>query len=95
MSGCRQLMVACLLDTCPSAVFPKHSEVSVSLPPSPIGILDAAACGSCDSQKSSAPATPSAELTGADPPPFKRRRLLNCTDDDDTGEDGLDLLCND
>lgn len=97
MSGCRQLMEACLIATCPPSGFPKRREVSLP-PASPIGVLDAAACGSCDSQRSSAPATPSAEpMTGAEPPPFKRRRVGNCTDDNDTGEDdhGLDLLCND
>ncbi|KAJ1697496.1 hypothetical protein LUZ63_006008 [Rhynchospora breviuscula] len=90
VTGCRQLMEAYLVDTCPSAAFRKRRTEVSHPPPSPIGVLDAAACGSCDSQRSSAPATPSAEPTGAEPPPFKRRRRL-----DYTGEDGQDLLCND
>jgi hypothetical protein len=94
VSGCRQLMETHLLATCPSARLHKRREVSLP-PPSPIGVLDAAACGSCDSQRSSAPATPSAEPTGVEPRPFKRRRLENCTDDSTGEDDGLDLLCND
>jgi cyclin D1/2/4, plant len=85
VSGCRQLMEAHLLATCPSAGVPKRREVSLP-PPSPIGVLDAAACGSCDSQRSSAP---------AEPRPLKRRRLENCTDVSTGEDDGLNLLCND
>ncbi|KAJ3673146.1 hypothetical protein LUZ60_006520 [Juncus effusus] len=91
VTGCRQLMETFLTDTCPTARQPKGSHA----PPSPIGILDAAACGSCDSQKSSAPATPVAVSTGAEPPPFKRRRLefgeSACTDNtqEDDGKDTL------
>ncbi|KAJ1692974.1 hypothetical protein LUZ63_009672 [Rhynchospora breviuscula] len=86
VTGCRQIMEAYLVDTCPLVALRKR-RTEVLPPPSPIGVLAAAGCGSCNLQRSSALATPSAEPTGAEPPPYKRRRWL-----DDTGQD---LLCND
>ncbi|KAF2294379.1 hypothetical protein GH714_009853 [Hevea brasiliensis] len=48
--SCHQLMLEYLIDTCPSAR-PKHpSVVPPTAPPSPVGVLDAAACGSCDTR---------------------------------------------
>ncbi|KAL5988248.1 hypothetical protein ACLOJK_036011 [Asimina triloba] len=45
---CRQLMEEYLIDTCPSGA--KAGEEPALL--SPVGVLDAAACGSCDTQQS-------------------------------------------
>ncbi|KAK8962770.1 Cyclin-D1-1 [Platanthera guangdongensis] len=51
LGTCCQLMNQYMIDTCPAA----RSKPScyVRRPRSPVGVLDAAACGSCDSQKSS------------------------------------------
>ncbi|XP_008810097.2 cyclin-D1-1-like isoform X2 [Phoenix dactylifera] len=79
--GCRQLMEEYLIDTCPSAGRAKPGREPPT-PQSPVGVLDAAACGSCDTQKSSAAPVP-------EPPP-KRRRLGEgrCIESIDTGNDG-------
>ncbi|XP_008795637.1 cyclin-D2-1-like isoform X2 [Phoenix dactylifera] len=89
VSGCRQLMEEYLIDTCPSARGAKPRR-EPPMPQSPVGVLDAAACGSCDTQKSSAAPLP--ELARAEPPP-KRRRLGEgrCTESIDTGDDGKNL----
>ncbi|XP_073104286.1 cyclin-D2-1 isoform X2 [Elaeis guineensis] len=88
VSGCRQLMEEYLIDTCPSAGREKPRR-ELPMPQSPVGVLDAAACGSCDTQKSAAPLT---ELARAEPLP-KRRRLAEgrCTESIDTGDDGKNL----
>lgn len=40
-----------LLDTCPTADFKAaEAEPTAVAPPSPVGVLDAAACGSCDTR---------------------------------------------
>lgn len=39
-----------LIDTCPSAQVKDQSEEPQVAPPSPVGVLDAAACGSCDTR---------------------------------------------
>ncbi|XP_010939009.1 cyclin-D2-1 isoform X1 [Elaeis guineensis] len=82
--GCRQLMEEYLIDTCPSARRAKPGREPPT-PQSPVGVLDAAACGSCDTQKSSAAPMP-------EPPP-KRRRLAEgrCIESIDTGNDGKNL----
>ncbi|KAH0466720.1 hypothetical protein IEQ34_003958 [Dendrobium chrysotoxum] len=59
---CRQLMEEYLIDACPSEPPPSHS---------PVGTLSAAACVSCNVQKSSA------GVVKAEPPPLKRRRLVD------------------
>ncbi|PKI71622.1 cyclin-D4-1-like isoform X2 [Punica granatum] len=69
--SCHQLMEEYLVDTCPTAWF-KHveAEPAAGPPPSPVGVLDAAACGSCDTR----PDNPSAS-GGAEPPPPPNKRL--------------------
>lgn len=47
--SCLQLMHEYLMDTCPAAGL-KDERVEPAPPPSPIGVLDAAACGSCDTR---------------------------------------------
>ncbi|KAM0950437.1 putative cyclin domain-containing protein [Dioscorea sansibarensis] len=82
---CVQLMDEYLIDTCPSAQSRKP-WLEPSAPPSPIGVLDAAACGSCDTNRS----LPSAAVAE---PPIKRRRLgdSHCTASIDTGDDGVGI----
>ncbi|KAJ0010701.1 hypothetical protein Pint_33663 [Pistacia integerrima] len=48
--SCHQLMEEYLIDTCPSAQFKDRRAELQAAPPSPIGVLDAAACGSCDTR---------------------------------------------
>ncbi|OVA03973.1 Cyclin [Macleaya cordata] len=68
--GCHRLMGEYLTDTCPLAGV-KH-VISPSAPPqSPIGVLDAASCKSCDTQKSSFVNTESSQAE----PSNKRQRL--------------------
>lgn len=50
VSRCQHLMEEYLIDTCPFAGIKAEPE---SAPHSPVGVLDAAACASCDTQKSS------------------------------------------
>nr|DAD21282.1 TPA_asm: hypothetical protein HUJ06_022745 [Nelumbo nucifera] len=52
VKSCHQLMEEYLVDTCPMARL-KHRRTEPE-PPSPVGVLDAAACRSCDTQKSGA-----------------------------------------
>ncbi|KAE8687696.1 Cyclin d1,1 isoform 2 [Hibiscus syriacus] len=48
--SCHQLMEKYMIDTCPSDRL-KNPRVEPSpAPPSPVGVLDAAACGSCDTR---------------------------------------------
>ncbi|GMI88302.1 hypothetical protein HRI_002499500 [Hibiscus trionum] len=46
--SCHQLMEKYMIDTCPSARLKNPRVEPSSAPPSPVGVLDAAACGSCD-----------------------------------------------
>ncbi|XP_072990673.1 cyclin-D2-1-like isoform X2 [Typha latifolia] len=80
VTRCRQLMEEYLTDACPSSRLPKPRHE----PPSPVGVLDAAACGSCDTHRSGA-APLVAESAGAEQPPLKRQR---CTASIDTAGDG-------
>ncbi|XP_010273048.1 PREDICTED: cyclin-D2-1-like [Nelumbo nucifera] len=68
LRNCYQLMEEYLVDTCPMASL-KHRRREPA-PPSPIGVLDAAACASCDTQRSGAdnPDPSQAE------PPYKRHK---------------------
>ncbi|GMJ12865.1 hypothetical protein HRI_004955700 [Hibiscus trionum] len=67
--SCHQLMDEYLIDTCPSARFKElRLEPPPPTPPSPVGVLDAAACGSCDT-RSENPGSSSQEE-----PPAKRLR---------------------
>ncbi|KAL6012958.1 hypothetical protein ACLOJK_003448 [Asimina triloba] len=90
VSRCQQLMEEYLIDTCPSAEGKASSgsgSGSGPAPQSPAGVLDAAACGSCDTQKSSAAAAVAAAAVAAfdDHPapscaePCSKRRKLCCT----------------
>ncbi|XP_059447124.1 cyclin-D2-1-like [Corylus avellana] len=67
--SCLQLMQEYLIDTCPAAVH-KDQRIEPAPPPSPIGVLDAAACGSCDTRSENPGSTGLAEAE----PPFKRLR---------------------
>ncbi|KAK8936714.1 Cyclin-D1-1 [Platanthera zijinensis] len=75
LGTCCQLMNQYLIDTCPAAR--SKPSVDVPTPRSPVGVLDAAACGSCDSQRSSSDAVMNGEVR-----PPKRRRYLGtpCTE---------------
>lgn len=48
--SCHQLMEEYLIDTCPSARLKQRRAEPPPTPPSPVGVLDAAACGSCDTR---------------------------------------------
>ncbi|XP_062177389.1 cyclin-D2-1-like [Alnus glutinosa] len=67
--SCLQLMQEYLIDTCPAARL-KEQTVEPAPPPSPIGVLDAAACGSCDTRSEYPGPTGLAEAE----PSFKRLR---------------------
>ncbi|XP_004292116.1 PREDICTED: cyclin-D1-1-like [Fragaria vesca subsp. vesca] len=59
--SCHQLMEEYLIDTCPSSS--RHKAGSPAMPPpsapgSPVGVLDAAACVSCDTHSSTVQAEP-------------------------------------
>ncbi|ONH91963.1 hypothetical protein PRUPE_8G146700 [Prunus persica] len=73
--SCHQLMEEYLIDTCPSS---RHKEPVVgtasSSPASPVGVLDAAACGSCDTRSENPGSTVEAE------PPAKRLRPSSAAD---------------
>lgn len=67
--SCHQLMEEYLVDTCPSAEL-KAAEAEQDVgPPSPVGVLDAAACGSCDTRSENPGSSSQAE-----PPTSKRLR---------------------
>ncbi|XP_068656738.1 cyclin-D2-1-like [Aristolochia californica] len=68
VNRCQQLMEDYLIDTCPSAGPKAGDNESPPPPQSPVGVLDAAACASCDTQKSATDAS-QAE------PSNKRRKL--------------------
>ncbi|XP_022991967.1 cyclin-D2-2-like [Cucurbita maxima] len=66
--SCHQLMEEYVIDTCPLGLRKqRNEEAEQPAPPSPVGVLDAAACGSCDTRldnlgsTSHEPAAPSAE----------------------------------
>lgn len=92
VSGCRQLMEDYLIDTCPSAPrsrakTPYASREPQPPPRSPVAVLDAAACGSCDSAAQGPSAAEAATFDAHGLPvrpeaPPKRRRLgeSRCTD---------------
>ncbi|XP_065871355.1 cyclin-D1-1-like [Euphorbia lathyris] len=48
--SCHQLMQEYLIDTCPSASLKDSTAEPSSAPASPVGVLDAAACRSCDTR---------------------------------------------
>ncbi|KAG9440573.1 hypothetical protein H6P81_020738 [Aristolochia fimbriata] len=74
VNRCQQLMEDYLIDTCPSAGH-KAGDDAESPPPappqSPVGVLDAAACASCDTQKSAS------EAAAAQAEPSNKRRKLS------------------
>ncbi|KAL8541598.1 hypothetical protein ACS0TY_002750 [Phlomoides rotata] len=75
--SCHQLMEEYLLDTCPSDYL-KVGSVEAPEPPSPMGVLDAAACASCDTHSEN-PA-PSLE-TGSGEAERENKRLRFSTPD--------------
>ncbi|KAJ4824322.1 hypothetical protein Tsubulata_004271 [Turnera subulata] len=51
VKSCHQLMEEYMVDTCPSARLKDLTAEQMAAPPSPVGVLDAAAaCGSCDTR---------------------------------------------
>ena len=68
-----------LIDTCPLARL-KERRAQPAPPPSPVGVLDAAACGSCDTRSENpisiglAEAQAEAEAEAEAEPPIKRLR---------------------
>ncbi|XP_050261812.1 cyclin-D1-1-like [Quercus robur] len=73
--SCHQLMEEYLIDTCPLARL-KERRAEQAPPPSPVGVLDAAACGSCDtrSENPSSTGLVEAEAEAEAEPPIKRLR---------------------
>lgn len=69
--SCHQLMEEYLMDTCPSDGL-KVASIEPLAPPSPSGVLDAAACASCDTHSENPPTLPG---SGDSEPDNKRRRL--------------------
>ncbi|GKV19806.1 hypothetical protein SLEP1_g30024 [Rubroshorea leprosula] len=66
--SCHQLMEEYLVDTCPSASLKNLRVEPQREPSSPVGVLDAAACGSCDTRSENPGSTSQAQ------PPAKRPR---------------------
>ncbi|EYU37563.1 hypothetical protein ABFS82_02G045500 [Erythranthe guttata] len=71
--SCHQLMEEYLLDTCPSDGN-KFMRIEPHAPPSPMGVLDAAACVSCDTHSENPASVPGSSSTEAEPD-IKRIRL--------------------
>lgn len=63
--SCHQLMEQYLIDTCPSTSHKDRAEQAA--PPSPVGVLDAAACGSCDTQRSNGSESENPNSSEAEP----------------------------
>ncbi|KAL3843841.1 hypothetical protein ACJIZ3_001244 [Penstemon smallii] len=73
--SCHQLMEEYLLDTCPAEDL-KVTSIDPNAPPSPIGVLDAAACTSCDTHPENlASVSGSGSGAGGAEPENKRQRL--------------------
>lgn len=73
--SCHRLMEEYLLDTCPS----QGLKVEPLAPPSPLGVLDAAACASCDTHSENP-----ASLPGSGAEPENKRRRLSAPDVQDS-----------
>ncbi|PPR92385.1 hypothetical protein GOBAR_AA28278 [Gossypium barbadense] len=68
--SCHQLMDEYLVDTCPSTRFKElRVEQPSTAPPSPVGVLDAAACSSCDTRSE----IPGSSSSQEEPPPKRLR----------------------
>ncbi|KAG6652165.1 hypothetical protein CIPAW_06G165000 [Carya illinoinensis] len=76
--SCHQLMEEYLIDTCPAADL-KDRRSEAAAPPSPIGVLDAAACGSCDTRSENPGSIELAEAEAE--PPTKRIRMPSSAPD--------------
>lgn len=71
--SCHQLMEKYLIDTCPSARLKgliAQLPATAAAPRSPVGVLDAAACGSCDTRSEN----PGFSIQAEAGPPAKRLR---------------------
>ncbi|KAA8536285.1 hypothetical protein F0562_028763 [Nyssa sinensis] len=77
--SCHQLMEEFLIDTCPSSDL-KDRRVQPAPPNSPIGVLDAAACGSCDT-RSGNPVAASGSGSGSNEAELPNKRLRSSTSD--------------
>ncbi|KAA3488616.1 cyclin-D2-1-like [Gossypium australe] len=71
--SCHQLMEKYLIDTCPSAPLKEPSVQPSLAPPSPVGVLDAAACGSCDTRSSSSQLEPPAKRLRSSAPDVQQQ----------------------
>ncbi|KAH6773141.1 hypothetical protein C2S52_003999 [Perilla frutescens var. hirtella] len=74
--SCHQLMEEYLLDTCPSQALKILSVEPPLAPPSPLGVLDAAACVSCDTHSEN----PALAHGSREAEPENKRRRLSATD---------------
>ncbi|GMP38567.1 hypothetical protein CsSME_00009764 [Camellia sinensis var. sinensis] len=72
--SCHQLMGEYLVDRCPSAGF-KHQTVEPPSPLSPVGVLDAAACASCDTHSDNRVSLSGFGSSQAEPPNKRLDRL--------------------
>lgn len=85
--SCHQLMEEYLVDTCPVSD-PKvrsSTEILAAAPPSPVGVLESAACVSCDTRSENPCSAAGSGTTGAgrdheEPPPPKRLRSSSVGD---------------
>lgn len=71
--SCHLLMEEYLIDTCSTAPL-KDRRAELAPPPSPVGVLDAAACGSCDTRSENPGSIALAETEAEAVPPLKRLR---------------------
>nr|KJB79458.1 hypothetical protein B456_013G050900 [Gossypium raimondii] len=71
--SCHQLMEKYLIDTCPSARLKEPSVQPSLAPPSPVGVLDAAACGSCDTRSSGSQLEPPAKRLRSSAPDVQQQ----------------------
>ncbi|KAL0356915.1 UNVERIFIED_CONTAM: Cyclin-D1-1 [Sesamum calycinum] len=77
--SCHQLMEEYLLDTCPSDGL-KVISIEPLAPPSPIGVLDAAACASCDTHSENPASVPGPGSGAGEAEPEPKRQRLSTPD---------------
>ncbi|KAL0384306.1 UNVERIFIED_CONTAM: Cyclin-D1-1 [Sesamum radiatum] len=77
--SCHQLMEEYLLDTCPSDGL-KVMSIEPLAPPSPIGVLDAAACASCDTHSENPASVPGPGSGAGEAEPEPKRQRLSTPD---------------
>ena len=66
--SCHQLMEEYVVDTCHAACHKgRRAEAATPPPSSPVGVLDAATCGSCDTRPESQAEPPNKRLRSTTP----------------------------